>query len=225
MGLVFLAFFGLYLPIAAVRTRKVRKQHPLPQRRKYYTYIIVQKCLFGALTLYTAHKEHIVLFPRAKPELVHVGLGVLALAGLVACMRPVWRRRVLRGERRIALFSPSTPTERALWTGVSLCAGFFEEVLYRGVMCTLLWRWSGAPPLAVAICVVEFGLAHWPQGPAGAAITGAVGLLMHGLVLATGSLYVAMAVHFVYDLLAGLNYAKLARELGYAPPAEPNATS
>jgi membrane protease YdiL (CAAX protease family) len=37
----------------------------------------------------------------------------------------------------------------------------------------------------------------------------------HLLVWLSGSLYVAMAVHIIYDVTAGLNYAKLGKQLGY----------
>ena len=39
------------------------------------------------------------------------------------------------------------------------------------------------------------------------------------LVWLAGSLYVAMAVHVVYDITAGITYGRLGRELGYVPRA------
>jgi membrane protease YdiL (CAAX protease family) len=56
------------------------------------------------------------------------------------------------------------------------------------------------------------------QGWKNAVIIGAVALALHGLVIWSGSLYIAMAVHAIYDLVAGLTYGRLGERLGY--PAE-----
>jgi len=39
----------------------------------------------------------------------------------------------------------------------------------------------------------------------------------HALVWLSGSLYVAMVVHIAYDIIAGLTYGRLGKELGYSP--------
>ena len=45
-------------------------------------------------------------------------------------------------------------------------------------------------------------------------IIGIVALAMHGLVIWSGSLYIAMAVHAIYDLVAGFTYGRLGERLG-----------
>ena len=50
-------------------------------------------------------------------------------------------------------------------------------------------------------------------------VSKAFAVAFHGLVALTGTLYVAMAVHFLYDVIAGLTYGRLAREYGL--PNEP----
>ena len=45
---------------------------------------------------------------------------------------------------------------------------------------------------------------------------------MHALVLLTGDLYKAMAVHVVYDFLAGLMLMRLARRDGLLPARTPS---
>ena len=37
---------------------------------------------------------------------------------------------------------------------------------------------------------------------------------MHGLVIWSGSLYIDMAVHAIYDLVAGFTYGRLGERLG-----------
>ena len=45
----------------------------------------------------------------------------------------------------------------------------------------------------------------------------AIAAAFHVLVMVSGSLYVAMAVHFIYDVIAGFTYARFARQLGLLP--------
>jgi membrane protease YdiL (CAAX protease family) len=113
---------------------------------------------------------------------------------------------------------PRTPRERWLWAGVSLAAGFGEELTYRGVMFILLSRLLGeALPAAIAVSVV-FGFSHILQGWKSAVIVAIVALAMQGLVIWSGSLYIVMAMHAIYDLVAGLACGRLGERLGY--PAE-----
>jgi membrane protease YdiL (CAAX protease family) len=115
----------------------------------------------------------------------------------------------------IALFMPMTRDERLLWLLVSLMAGFSEEITWRAVQTMLLERVTGALLFGILFSAVMFGAAHAVQGYEGVALIGGMALVFHGLVLFTGSLYIAMAVHFLYDAIAGYSYAKMARQYGY----------
>ena len=86
---------------------------------------------------------------------------------------------------------------------------------YRGVMFILLSRLLGRPLPAALIASAVFGLSHILQGWKNAVIIGIVALAMHGLVIWSGSLYIAMAVHAIYDLVAGFTYGRLGERLGY----------
>ena len=55
------------------------------------------------------------------------------------------------------------------------------------------------------------------QGWKSAAIIAVFALGFQTIVWLSGSLYVAMAVHVLYDITAGLTYGRLGRELGYSP--------
>jgi membrane protease YdiL (CAAX protease family) len=67
------------------------------------------------------------------------------------------------------------------------------------------------------LSAVSFGVAHYIQGWKSAAVITVFALGFQGVVWISGSLYVAMLVHVVYDITAGLAYAKLGRESGYTP--------
>jgi hypothetical protein len=113
--------------------------------------------------------------------------------------------------RVVELFSPKTGGERALWLAVSLAAGVCEEITYRGVLFLLLHRVTGSILAATVLGAAAFGLAHVLQGRQSALVIFGIALVMQALVLAAGTLLVAMAVHVAYDVAAGLSYGRLTR--------------
>jgi hypothetical protein len=60
----------------------------------------------------------------------------------------------------------------------------------------------------VIASAVAFAAVHAPQGFAGIGYVLVIALLHQALVLATGTLFLAIVVHFTYDVLAGLWLAK-----------------
>ena len=58
--------------------------------------------------------------------------------------------------------------------------------------------------LALVLCVSAFALAHAVQGWRGILATAIIALLMHGVVYETGSLYLVIVIHAVYDLTVGI---------------------
>ncbi|MDT9598561.1 CPBP family intramembrane glutamic endopeptidase [Sphingosinicella rhizophila] len=100
---------------------------------------------------------------------------------------------------KFALFLPTTPRALALAILVSLAAGLFEEVAYRGY---LLPYFENFLPLwgAVIASSVLFGLGHIYQGVAGTVSTTFIGLVMALAYLATGSLWVAIGLHALLDI-------------------------
>ncbi|MEA2569841.1 MAG: protease family protein [Acidobacteriota bacterium] len=222
-GWLHILFFGLFVPVVALRTRSaVLRMTAPPNRIVFYSGALIQLVLFTAISIFVAAKENIELFPHRAPTAIQALIGLIALIVLVAFLRPRWKQSVLSGEKVIALFMPATRDERLLWLLVSLLAGFSEEITWRGVQTALLDRVTGALVFGILFSAVMFGAAHAVQGYEGVALIGTIALVFHGLVLITGSLYVAMAVHFLYDAIAGLTYAKFAREYGYSFPATTN---
>ena len=227
LGWLHILLFGIIVPAVAIRTRNTIARMTLPPNRVlFYCGAIIQLVLFTAISIFVAAKEKIELFPHRAPTAVEALLGLVILVMLVVLLRPQWKKSVLDGSRVIALFMPLTRDERMFWLLVSLLAGFSEELTWRGVQTVLLQRITGVPMIAILVSVVMFGAAHAVQGARGAVLVTMIALVFHGLVIVTGSLYVAMAVHFLYDAVAGLTYAKLARQYGYrfGLPAESTNT-
>jgi membrane protease YdiL (CAAX protease family) len=146
-------------------------------------------------------------------------LGAAVLVALVVLMRPMWRKRVEERSRRVWLFMPRTRQEHVLWAGCSLAAGISEEVTYRGVMFVVLWRVTGSAVAAALIGAAVFSISHFLQGLKSMAIIFGMALAFQMIAWVSGSLYIAMAVHALYDVTAGFHYGAYGEKLGY--PIEP----
>ena len=85
---------------------------------------------------------------------------------------------------------------------VCIDAGLSEELLFRLVLPLSIFALSENLALALGVPLAAFGIAHLYQGVGGVIATGLVGVLMLGVYLASGSLWVAMAVHALIDLRA-----------------------
>ncbi len=103
-----------------------------------------------------------------------------------------------------ALMVPRDKRERRTWVGLSLTAGFCEEVLYRGFLMWYLMTWL-PKEAAVPASAVVFGVAHlylgWSVGVLRATV---VGVVLGAAYLLTGTLWVPIALHAVVDVTSGL---------------------
>ena len=139
--------------------------------------------------------------------------GIAALAGSFGLR---WVSQAIRSEterRNLPAFAfmPRTPTEWSLYLATAVAAGIAEETAYRGVGMALLTWSTGSAILSAAVLSVAFGLAHLTQEWKSVGIVIAMALLMHGLVAFTGTLVIAMVVHTVYDVIAGILGSRDAR--------------
>lgn len=101
------------------------------------------------------------------------------------------------------LIVPHTVTEYRWFMALSITAGVCEELLYRGY---LTWLLASYVPVAVAIIVVSaaFGLGHAYLGRKAVVSAGVVGLVMSIVVLASGWLVPAMAIHAIIDISSAI---------------------
>ena len=157
-------------------------------------------------------------------------LGTLALGALGIL---AWRSRRASAEQKLAAreqlgdllpFLPQDDRDLRTFFALSVTAGVVEELLYRGFALWALAQWM---PLwaAVALSSVAFGLAHSYQGMGGMLRTGAMGLLFAVLFLASGSIWLPMLFHAIFDVLQGVQIRELfrKREVGSVP--EPGETA
>jgi hypothetical protein len=215
MGWFHLVFFCVLIPWAVWQSRRRLAEGPVPPRRRHFASVIVQHLLFLGLSLWVAGAEGLPILAPIEMDWRPAALAALLLALGVGLMAPHWRRSIERREPKVHLFMTRVGTVRALWTGVSLAAAASEEVTYRGVMFLLLAGLTGSAWAAALLAAAVFGFSHLVQGWKSAGIITGIALALQGLVVVSGSLHLAIAIHFLYDLIAGLAHGRLGHELGY----------
>lgn len=218
LGWAFVVFVTLVVPWAVLRNREsALAMAGIPLALRFYAMLLPQVVL-GVLALVTGFAEGIELFPAQAPALFAWAAGAAFLGVAVVLVRPHWRRSIEEDKPTWRLFAPSNRRERRMWIALSLSAGIGEELVWRGVLPALIARLTGSLALGIALSVASFALAHAIQGLRSVLAIAAIAAAFHVLVFISGSLYPAMVVHFVYDVIAGFTYARFARELGMLYP-------
>mgnify|MGYP001811940806 CR=1 FL=1 len=112
------------------------------------------------------------------------------------------RESLLRQLGDLKILMPRTNKELGQFYAVSATAGIVEETLWRGFM---FWYLGHVMPLwAVAIAsAVIFGLGHSYQGPKNVPMVTLVGGVFAGLYILTGSVWLPMVLHAVFDAVQG----------------------
>lgn len=102
---------------------------------------------------------------------------------------------------------PRTRRERAAFAVLSGAAGVGEELAYRGYVIAVLGSVMGTVGTA-AVSSLVFGVLHAYQGALGVARTAVLGGILAWGLLASGSLWPAMAAHALLDVLLGIVLAE-----------------
>lgn len=214
LSLAFLVVAGLLLPAAAIaQQRTLDTGHPdvVVTRARIYASAFLTHVGLVAGAVIAAREMGADLFPAYRFAPWHAALAVAVLGvGLVPLLR-AFDARDPRLRARAALIAPRTPRERAQFAGVAVAAGVAEEIAYRGVLPLVLARLLGGWWLPAIASAAAFGAAHAFQGRRGALLATAIGLIAQALVGLTGTLLLAMLVHAVHDIIAGLVISRRAR--------------
>ncbi|MFI5370948.1 MAG: CPBP family intramembrane glutamic endopeptidase [Candidatus Eisenbacteria bacterium] len=212
-------FIGAFIPWAAWRSRgRVLALEAWPSRiRRFQSGLFVQLWMV-TIALLVAWRLDIRLFPARVPSPLQIAAGIVIVAGLTALMRPRWRQAVERRSWRVHFFMPRTAPERGWWVVNSVAAGVCEEIVYRGVLTSVLagllhGAWTG-----VVVSALAFGLAHSFQTRFSMTVIVLIAAALQMVTWWTGALWLAMGIHAVYDVIAGFSYGRLGERLGY--PAE-----
>jgi membrane protease YdiL (CAAX protease family) len=193
------------LPIlAVVQVGAIGDPDALP-RIPAYVSSILSLWLIAALTAAVARIGHI---DAAQLRLAPVAWGPLlawSLAATVAGLALLLAANRL-GVRESALLLRLLPVSRAekqTFAGLSVTAGFCEELVFRGFLLHVLAGSLGTLG-AIAAASAVFGLAHAYQEVTGAARAGILGALLAVPVVLSGSLWPSMIAHTAIDIASGI---------------------
>ncbi len=145
------------------------------------------------------------------PWMTMVGWTILlAGAALVVTWGFKWASVYLglREDPILRALIPKSRSEKWAFAGLSVCAGFGEEITYRGYVLAMLVPVVGVFG-GVAVSSAVFGVLHTYQGVQGVLRTAVLGAVMAAGFLATGSLWPVVLAHLLYDVLAGVFLADL----------------
>jgi CAAX protease family protein len=222
-GFGFLVFAGVLLPVVASvfalgerrrgssrSTDESRVDASVPSRLQLYAQALFTHLVLLLAAVAAARAERVPLFASEDVGWRGVLAAALTLAGVLAVGELSWRSRSSAERERLWVrrILPRTNAERRMWIAVSAGAAIAEEVAYRGVFVALATSATGSLPIAVTASAAAFAAVHAPQGLAGVGYVLVIALLHQALVLATGTLLLAIVVHFAYDVLAGLWLAR-----------------
>ncbi len=218
-GWAFLLLAGVLLPIATAIFAQTERRRAAaaglggdravesgPTRIALYAQILVTHAVLFGGAIAVARAEGIELFPTLRISLRDVVAAGVALIGAISVAELYWRSRspVERERLWVRRILPQTASERWVWVLVSAGAAVAEETAYRGVFVAIMSAATGSFTIAIVASAVAFAVVHAPQGFAGIVYVFVIALVHQVLILVTGTLLLAILVHFTYDVLAGL---------------------
>lgn len=215
-GIVFLLIALIGIPWMAVKSRLDIEQLRAMPRDQAYRMVITQQMVMLVVAMLFAWLESLPMAAGRSDWRAGAVTGA-SLTAAVLILRPLWRRKVRSEEPGLLFLAPRTAAERRWWAGLSLVVGLSEEIFWRGVTLGLLTAATGSPWIAAAIAAAAFGIAHVAQGKDGILAATVMALLVSALVIWTGGLLMAIAIHAAYDIVAGFDYGRMAAKAGREP--------
>ncbi|HUO84691.1 MAG TPA: CPBP family intramembrane glutamic endopeptidase [Thermoanaerobaculia bacterium] len=212
-AIVFFLITGLVIPILAWISKRALDTGLVVPRIPFYLESGALQVLMLPFAVWVGLRSGIAIPLRGgfaiDDLLAGTALLVVALVAMFVSLPRMSKERRTRLEQIV----PRTRSERMLWLAVSTAAAFNEEITYRGVMPALLLLMIDPWWVAAVVSSILFGLAHLVQGFTSTLIIMVFGFAFHLLVLFTGTLWIAIAVHLLYDLIAGYSLGRPAERL------------
>ncbi|HLO99546.1 MAG TPA: type II CAAX endopeptidase family protein [Fimbriimonas sp.] len=178
-----------------------------PMRRIYAYWITILGLVILTALVWPGRGASLLTSPFGTPNLLVKSLGWTMVVLMTVNTVQTWLYVRKSPENRLVVHKaygsldfvlPTNRLERLWFIPVCLAAGICEEIIFRNFMIhyfDFLPLW-GAALAASAV----FGVAHLYQGWKGALWTWAFALVFTLIVAGTGSIFVAMAVHALWDL-------------------------
>jgi membrane protease YdiL (CAAX protease family) len=141
---------------------------------------------------------------NVKDVLVDCGLAI-GLWAVWMLFEMAWNRWLgPEHAASIQTYLPERALEIVLWVGVSISAGFCEELVFRGYFQRQFEAFTRSRWIALLLQAVLFGIAHGYQGVEACAKIACFGVLYSLLALWHKSLRPGMIAHAGSDILSGI---------------------
>lgn len=220
---IFGIFFGIQTVVWAIFVEIALPNNPdlaisVPDPQSSGFFLAVATCVSSpicvALTALCARmrkgwsvRQYLALRPVKRPVLLK-WLGLTLLLAISSDVLTVLMGRPIVPEfaaraYETALFAP------LLWIAFVVAAPAFEEVFFRGFMFQGLQHSRIGPVGAVILTAIIFGIIHFQYDAYGTVTAVVIGLLLGAARLKTESLYPAIAMHSMINLIATLEAALL----------------
>ncbi len=113
--------------------------------------------------------------------------------------------------RMLGPLAPHTYLEAGLFVLLSICAGLFEEIIFRGYLQRQFKAMSNSAVIGIIVSAIIFGLAHGYQGARMMVVIAVFGSLFGILVELIKNLRPGMIAHAFQDSLSGISLFFLVR--------------
>jgi membrane protease YdiL (CAAX protease family) len=213
LDLLLVAYAVLILPLQSVRNgRRMAAAPDAPLLPRYLKVMLrgwIAVAAVAALWLFEKRAPAALGLGDPFDDLIGLGaviglliVGATAQFRLARTMTPNRRAR-MRSQMRTIKILPRSTTELVVFLGVSLTAGVWEELVYRGFLFWFLMPYAGLAG-AVVLSTLVFGIGHAYQGWRGVLTTTVLGLLFAIGYAASRSLWWLMAIHALIDAFGGV---------------------
>jgi membrane protease YdiL (CAAX protease family) len=204
LGWLFLVVVCVLLPLGVLRQHRRLAAGTLQiSRMRLYASAIATHMVFLLMVWAVVREERLDLFPPYRLTVLDAVIGLLALTLGLLPMLDRFRVDDPYARERTRLIAPRTRQELGFFYLLSLTAGIAEELTYRALLFTLLAAVLRSWWLAAVVAAGVFGIVHLFQGWKSAGIAGLMGLREQVVVGLTGTLWIAIVVHTLHDVIAG----------------------
>jgi membrane protease YdiL (CAAX protease family) len=202
---------GALIPgLMIVRHIRGTKPGAFSSRPRLYASALFSHAIFALLAWFVARDLGVQFLGPIEMRASHLLVGAIGLAAGLLPLLPAFHAGKPVNERTKQI-APRTSRDHALFYVVCASAGVVEELAYRGAFFTLLAILTGSWWIAAVLASAAFGLAHLSQGWKGAVGAGVIGMFAQLIVGLTGTLFVAMAVHTLHDVVTGTAISRRVR--------------
>lgn len=133
-----------------------------------------------------------------------IGIAVLFWIVVGAVLAGLSYALHFSGEEAAEFLLPRTAAQMVVFLVLAACAGFCEELVFRGYLQRQFLAWTGNVAVAVVLQALVFGSAHLYQGPKAVIVISVYGALFGALAAMRRSLRPGMMQHFGQDAVSGL---------------------